>query len=99
MILGTSQIPLDDFWADQHYLPATRPIDGPELVRHDKVRLDGVLLVILRAQLVEVFCGGRSVSFRLPIPPQTVSASDVKPLGWFVEDGVVEMIDISIHRL
>ncbi|KAM0558318.1 hypothetical protein ACHAPJ_005012 [Fusarium lateritium] len=92
--------PLDDFWADQYRIHIPRPVDGPELVRHDNVSLvDGVFL-FLRGQLVEAFCGGRSLSFRLPIPPNWVDndRDGVRRLGWFVEDGMVDLVDINMRH-
>ncbi|KAH6889727.1 glycosyl hydrolase [Thelonectria olida] len=100
--LWTDFPPLDDFWADQYRLYLPRPVDGPELVRHDNVSLvDGVFLV-LRGQIVEAFCGGRSLSFRLPMPPppsldNNVSDGEMRRIGWFVEDGIVDLVHISIR--
>ncbi|KAF5025095.1 hypothetical protein F66182_2796 [Fusarium sp. NRRL 66182] len=97
--LTTDFPPLDDFWADQYRINIPRPVDGPELVRHDNISLvDGVFL-FLRGQLVEVFCGGRALSFRLPKPPNRVDdgRSGVRRLGWFVEDGMVDLVDMSIR--
>ncbi|KAF7563584.1 hypothetical protein G7046_g535 [Stylonectria norvegica] len=88
--------PLDDFWADQYKLHLPRPVDGPELVRHEGVSLTKGVSVFLRGQTVEIFCGGRSLSFRLPMP---VDRNDsVKRFGWFVEDGMVDLIDVSIRE-
>lgn len=87
--------PLDDFWADQYKLHLPRPVDGPELVRHDGVSLSGGVSVLLRGRLVEVFGGGRSLSFRLPIPEQPERYT--RRFGWFVEDGVVELANVSVR--
>ncbi|KAH7208515.1 uncharacterized protein BKA55DRAFT_586283 [Fusarium redolens] len=38
-------------------------------MRHDNVSLVGGVFLFLRGQLVEVFCGGRSLSYRLPTQP------------------------------
>ncbi|KAM0354287.1 hypothetical protein ACHAPU_001331 [Fusarium lateritium] len=92
--------PLDDFWADQYRMHIPRPVDGPELVRHDNVSLvDGVFL-FLRGQLVEVFCGGRALSYRLPMPLNGTNGGrdGVRRLGWFVEDGMVDLVDINMRR-
>lgn len=85
--------PLDDFWADQYTLHQPRPVDGPEIVRHDGVDLSSGITLILRGQLVEIFCGGRSMSFRLPLPTN----GGTRRLGWFVEDGEVELFNISVR--
>ncbi|KAJ4219418.1 hypothetical protein NW759_007808 [Fusarium solani] len=92
--------PLDDFWADQYRLHLPRPIDGPELVRHESVSLvDGVFL-FLRGQLVEAFCGGRALSFRLPIPASWTEncRKGVRRFGWFVEDGMVDIVDMCMRH-
>lgn len=89
--------PLDDFWADQYNLHLRRPVDGAELVRHDGLDLDlagdgAELVLLLRGRLVEVFCGGRSVSWRLPVPE-----GQTRRLGWFVQDGTVCLKDLNIY--
>lgn len=91
--LWTDFPPLDDFWADQYALFLPRPVDGPELVRHDGVSLSEGVFMVLRGRLVEVFCGGRSLTFRLPRPD-----GQTRKFGWFVEDGVVDIVDVSIRR-
>lgn len=91
--LMTDFPPLDDFWADQYDVHLPRPVDGPELVRHESVLVDDVTLV-LRGQLVEVFCGGRSISYRLPRP-----GGKTRRLGWFVQDGMVELGQVSARCL
>ncbi|KAK7414332.1 hypothetical protein QQX98_006774 [Neonectria punicea] len=94
--------PLDDFWADQYDLHLPRPIDGPELVRHDNVSLVEGVFLFLRGQIVEAFCGGRSLSFRLPLPlvSQEAPCGEIRRFGWFVEDGMVDIVDISVrHRI
>ncbi|TPX17820.1 uncharacterized protein E0L32_002921 [Thyridium curvatum] len=99
--LLTNFPPLDDFWADQYGLHLLRPVDGPEIVRHEGVSLSGGVTLILRSQLIEVFCGGRSISFRLPLPvaPVTKDAnSETRRLGWFVEDGDVDLSNVSIRH-
>lgn len=69
VVLLTDLPLLDDFWADHCHVHVNRPIDGPELVRHDCGSLTDRVFIFLRGQLVEVFCGGRSLSFRLPKLP------------------------------
>lgn len=96
--------PLDDFWADQYNLHLPRPVDGPEIVRHDGITLEGGVTLLLKGQVVEAFCGGRSLSFRLPMPMPPVLGSgetsitgEPRRLGWFVEDGEVELKNVSIR--
>jgi beta-fructofuranosidase len=90
--------PLDDFWADQYNLHLPRLVDGPEIVRHENMSLDGGVLVLLRKQLVEAFFGGRSISFRLPMPqiPCGQEITEPQRLCWFIEDGDVELTNVSI---
>lgn len=88
--------PLDDFWADQYKLYLPRPVDGPELVHHQGVNLSGGVTMLLRGQLVEIFCGGRSLSFRLPVPEKP--GESIRRLGWFVEDGVVKLNNVSVLK-
>lgn len=96
--LWTDFPPLDDFWADQYRLHLPRPIDGPELVRHDNVSLVEGVFLFLRGQVIEAFCGGRSLSFRLPKPD--ASGGEIRRFGWFVEDGMVDVVNISVrHRI
>lgn len=92
----TDFAPLDDFWADQYKLHLPRPVDGPELVRHDGVSLKDGVSVLIRGRLLEVFAGGRSLSFRLPQPGSTVKTT--RRVGWFVEDGNVELVEVSVRR-
>jgi beta-fructofuranosidase len=91
--------PLDDFWADQYNLHLPRGVDGPELVRHDAIDLSSGVSLLLRGRLVEAFFGGRSISFRLPKPVQGATGSingDTRRLGWCVQDGSVELIEVSM---
>lgn len=99
---------LDDFWADQYNLHVPRPVDGPEIVRHENVKIEGAIRVFLRGRLVEVFCGGRSISFRLPESRDVrgesgyTSTSDASKnlhrLGWYAEDGTVELNGVLIRQ-
>lgn len=101
--LLTEIAPLDDFWADQYDLHLPRPVDGPELVRHENIDLRGGVTMFLRGQVIEVFCGGRSITYRLPLSgkePSGLMSQDTvgrtHRFGWFVEDGEVELEDVSI---
>ncbi|KAI1841019.1 hypothetical protein JX266_012800 [Neoarthrinium moseri] len=102
--LFTDFPPLDDFWADQYDLHLARPVDGPEIVRHELVKLTKDITMFLRGRLLEIFCGGRSVSFRLPnsistsLSTQTEQkTSRTQRLGWFVEDGEVKLSKVLIR--
>ncbi|CAM1502712.1 Fc.00g074880.m01.CDS01 [Cosmosporella sp. VM-42] len=89
--------PLDDFWADQYKLHLPRLVDGPELVWHEGVSLVEGVSLFLRGQMAEVFCGGRSLSFRLPMPSIEAVGNNVQRLGWFVDDGMVDIKDLSVR--
>jgi len=91
--LFTDFPPLDDFWADQYKLYVPRPVDGPELVRHESLDLSTGITVLIKGQTVQVLCGGRSLCFRLPTPAATPVAS----FGWFVEDGTIELTNLDVR--
>ncbi|EME88075.1 glycoside hydrolase family 32 protein, partial [Pseudocercospora fijiensis CIRAD86] len=63
--IETSNPPLDDFWADQYKLYLPRQVDGPEIVRHDHLRLEGPVTIYVANDSAQVFLGGRSMTFRL----------------------------------
>ena len=94
---------LDDFWADQYKLYLPKAVDGPELVRHESVDLTAGVSLLLKGQTIQVFCGGRSISFRLPLIEDSLGSTTggqrnhPKPLGWFVEDGEAELNNIVIR--
>lgn len=108
-VLLEAMIPLDDFWADQYQVYVPRAVDGPEILRHDGVHLDkdGGLRVtlLLHGDLVEVFFGGRSVSYRLTdragragvVGDTEASTSPRNRLGVFVEDGSIEF-RVSVYK-
>ncbi|KAH3955336.1 hypothetical protein HBI81_017260 [Parastagonospora nodorum] len=58
--------PLDDFWADQYALHLPREVDGPELARHTSLKIEGSIVVAVRSDVLEIFAGGKSLSYRLP---------------------------------
>jgi beta-fructofuranosidase len=60
--------PLDDFWADQYELHLPREVDGPELARHSSLTINGSVLVAVMSGVLEIFAGGKSISYRLPCP-------------------------------
>ncbi|EAU32740.1 conserved hypothetical protein [Aspergillus terreus NIH2624] len=83
---------LDDFWADQYKLYLPREADGPELVRHDNVAIceDDLVQVLVTGETVEIFVGGRVLSYRLQTrDPNT-------RLGMFVDDGETTFQDITL---
>ncbi|KAK8216522.1 glycosyl hydrolase [Phyllosticta capitalensis] len=84
--LHTDLAPLDDFWADQYSLYVARGVDGPELVRHDAVALDGdaVVQLLVQGDVVQCFVGGRGITFRLGR-----GAEDVDGVG-AEKDGLVD---------
>lgn len=108
--LMTDLPPLDDFWADQYDLHLPRLVDGPELVRHDGVHLTTMITILLRGSLLEVFCGGRSISYRFPVPTTSLANTCLSDnggdatltgsprLGWYVSDGEVELSDFSVRH-
>jgi beta-fructofuranosidase len=58
--------PLDDFWADQYDLHLPREVDGPELARHSDLTITGSVVVTVMSDVLEIFAGGKSISYRLP---------------------------------
>lgn len=95
--LNVSPPPLDDFWADQYKLYLPRGVDGPEIVRHDNVSIDDDerIQVLLIGQTLEVFAGGRAMSYRFP-EEDDASKARRNELGLFVDDGKVEFRDLRI---
>lgn len=100
VILLIETPPLDDSWADQYQTYLDGSLDGPELIRHDNVSLTDGIFIFLRGQLMETFCGGRSLSFRLPTLPSwdDDQSESVRRFGWFVEDGMVDVVNISMRH-
>ncbi|KAF2653312.1 glycoside hydrolase family 32 protein [Lophiostoma macrostomum CBS 122681] len=66
MSLLTCPPPLDDFWADQYDLHLPRDVDGPEITRHPVIDAHGKITVVTRHDVLEIFAGGKSISYRLP---------------------------------
>jgi beta-fructofuranosidase len=60
--------PLDDFWADQYDLHLPREVDGPEIARHSSLAITGSVMVTVMSDVLEIFAGGKSISYRLPCP-------------------------------
>lgn len=92
VVLLCDQPPLDDFWADQYDLHLARPVDGPDIVRHNDIDLSGAITLALRSHCLELFCDGKSISFRLPD-----CGDHERRLGLFVQDGTVDFRAFTIH--
>lgn len=102
--LLTSLPPLDDFWADQYELYIPRAIDGPEIIRHTGLQLQDPIKVIRTDELVQIFLGGRAMSYRIvpelrePVTEQHHARKHDQGLitySVFVEDGEVVLDDVS----
>ncbi|KAH7046021.1 glycosyl hydrolase [Macrophomina phaseolina] len=91
IVLLTDSPPLDDFWADQYKLYLPRGVDGPEIARHNGITVDGTINIVVKANVLEIFVGGRSISYRLP------QRSTISELGIFVEDGTVQLADVLLR--
>lgn len=68
LTLLTDLPPLDDFWADQYQLYLPRNVDGPEIVRHCGLSVKEKIRLIVSGELIQLFCGGRSITFRVAVP-------------------------------
>ncbi|KAL1632847.1 hypothetical protein SLS56_003337 [Neofusicoccum ribis] len=66
VVLLSDSPPLDDFWADQYKLYLPRAVDGPEIARHTGIVVSGTVTIVVQANVLEIFVGGRSISYRLP---------------------------------
>lgn len=66
VVLLSDSPPLDDFWADQYKLYLPREVDGPGIARHNGIAVEGTVTVVVKANVLEIFVGGRSISYRLP---------------------------------
>lgn len=88
---------LDDFWADQYNIHLPRPVDGPEITRHEELDVSDGVILLLRGQVIETFCGGRSITWRLPLPDSSNKPTgETRRLGWFVEDGSTSLSNLSV---
>lgn len=111
MTLSRCPAPLDDFWADQYSLHLPREVDGSELARHSQVDIIDPIVVTLRSNVLEVFASGKSISYRLPpyehrcangasenghLEAQGKARSARRELGFFVEDGSLELINVTL---
>jgi beta-fructofuranosidase len=95
--LAASPSPLDDFWADQYQRYLHREVDGPELIRHDNIVIqdDESMRVLLIGDTMELFVGGRTISYRF----QTKGADSKehsRKIGIFVDDGEVIFKDLEV---
>jgi beta-fructofuranosidase len=96
--LALAPAPLDDFWSDQYQLYLPRGVDGPEIVRHENIKVVEPVTVLRSGDTVEVFVGGRSLSYRLLGSAEAARDMDgrICDIGMFVEDGVVEFSDFKV---
>ncbi|KAK7181272.1 hypothetical protein PSPO01_12749 [Paraphaeosphaeria sporulosa] len=65
VVLAKYPAPLDDFWADQYKMHLPREVDGPEIARH-LVDIRGNICITVKSNVLEIFVGGKSISYRLP---------------------------------
>ncbi|KAI1265962.1 Arabinanase/levansucrase/invertase [Xylariaceae sp. FL1019] len=100
--LLTDLAPFDQFWADltNHHIP--KLIDGAELVKHNAVKLDKTVHVLLMEDIVEVFVGGKVLTHRLPRREKNVGhdepVSEISTLGMYVEDGSARFEDLQLRQ-
>ncbi|KFZ19693.1 hypothetical protein V502_03504 [Pseudogymnoascus sp. VKM F-4520 (FW-2644)] len=91
--LAMAPAPLDDFWADQYQLYLPRGVDGPTIVRHDNIKIDKPIIILRSRDVLEVFVGGRSLSYRLLRKPLAAKEGETR---LFVEDGRVQYSDFKV---
>ena len=96
--LTLAPAPLDDFWSDQYQLYLSRGVDGPEIVRHENVSIEGSVAILRSGDTIEVFVGGRALSYRLLGTAAATKEDDGKTwdIGVFVEDGTLEYSNFKI---
>jgi beta-fructofuranosidase len=96
--LALAPAPLDDFWSDQYQLYLNRGVDGPEIVRHENVKIDEPIMVLRSGDTIEIFVGGRSLSYRLLGSALAAKKEDRNTcdVGMFVEDGSVQFLDLKV---
>lgn len=92
--LAITPPPLDDFWADQYKLYLHREVDGQDLVRHENVKLDGLITVLLVRDTLEIFIGGRAMSYRMES-----LAEGAHELGIFVDDGTAHFSKMTMRKV
>lgn len=92
--LAVTPPPLDDFWADQYNLYLPREVDGPDLVRHEKVKIDKPIQVLIVGQTIEIFVGGRVLSYRMT---DVNAGKGAHELGVFADDGTVCFSQITVR--
>lgn len=92
---------LNDFWSDQYHLYLPRVVDGPEIVRHENIKMDEPVTILRFGDTVGGLC-------RRPQPRYILlgSAAAAKKslkndrkmwdLGVFVEDASVTYSDFKI---
>jgi beta-fructofuranosidase len=96
--LALAPAPLDDFWSDQYQLYLPRGVDGSEVVRHENVRINDPVAILRSGDTVEVFVGGRVMSYRLLGSAAAAEKKNSKAwdIGVFVEDGRVHFLDFKV---
>lgn len=98
--------PLCDFWADMNDVHLPKLLDGADLVRHGAVELDGSVRLVVTADIIEVFVGGKAMTYRLPARVKLATSGAhgvgvpsakaiVHELGFFVEDGSVHLKNVD----
>jgi beta-fructofuranosidase len=78
------------------YLP--RGVDGPEIIQHRNIRIDGPVSILRSGNTIEVFVGGRALSYRLLGSALVAKKDDCKSwdIGMYVEDGSVQYSDFKV---
>ncbi|KAI5301970.1 hypothetical protein KEM56_001172, partial [Ascosphaera pollenicola] len=82
--------PLDD-WTGPHHEFTHREIDGTDFVAHSNLAVpakDNLVRVILIGDVIEVFVGGKALSWRYSIT-EVEKKNEGNPIGLFVDDGEV----------
>lgn len=82
--------PLDD-WTGPHHEFTHREIDGTDFVAHNNICVpakDNLVRVILTGDVIEVFVGGKVLTWRYSIT-EVEKKNEGNPIGLFVDDGEV----------
>jgi beta-fructofuranosidase len=98
--LALAPAPLDDFWLDQYQLYLPRGVDGSEIVQHENIRIDGPVTILRSGDTIEVFVGGRALSYRLLGSASAAKKDDCKSwdIGMYVKDGAVQYSDFQVTK-
>ena len=114
ILLSAVPSPLDDFWAEFLKVDIPREVDGPQLVRRDNVSLaEGPIKILVIDETIEVFAGGRALSYRLAggnsmmmkkegdaegTASEKSKSVKIHELGLFVDDGNVTFSSMTVHE-